>query len=55
MMPGILEVLKHVAKDNGLVWEKTLAEWKNNKQWHVEVRMDLLYPMLLLDLRSLRV
>ncbi len=39
MMPGILKVLKQVAKDNGLVWENTLREWKSKGQWHFEVRM----------------
>ncbi len=43
MMPGILKVLENVAKHNGLVWEKTLAEWKTKGQWHVEVRENVSY------------
>ncbi len=47
MMPGILKVLEQVAKDNGLVWEKTLAEWKSKGQWHVEVRENISYDVRL--------
>ncbi len=47
MMPGIVKVLERVAKDNGLVWEKTLAEWKSKGQWHVEVRENLSYDVRL--------
>jgi ferredoxin--NADP+ reductase len=37
MMPGILEAMESVAKEQGLSWEETLNGWKKNKQWHVEV------------------
>ena len=37
MMPGILEMLERVASSKGLEWEPTLARWKENHQWHVEV------------------
>mmetsp|Transcript_28283 Transcript_28283/g.39326 ORF Transcript_28283/g.39326 Transcript_28283/m.39326 type:complete len:381 (+) Transcript_28283:97-1239(+) len=37
MMPGVLEAMQNVAKDQGLDWDTTLQGWKKNGQWHVEV------------------
>ncbi|GAB5368584.1 hypothetical protein AAMO2058_001332000 [Amorphochlora amoebiformis] len=37
MMPGVLEAMENVAKDQGLSWEDTLKAWKKSGQWHVEV------------------
>lgn len=37
MMPGILEALESVVTSKGLDWSTTLAKYKSNGQWHVEV------------------
>ena len=37
MMPGILESLEGVAKEQGVDWTAKLSELKKNNQWHVEV------------------
>ena len=37
MMPGILEALENVARQQGIDWSAKLDELKANHQWHVEV------------------
>jgi len=37
MMPGILSALEQVATQRGLDWSETMAKYKTNNQWHVEV------------------
>jgi sulfite reductase alpha subunit-like flavoprotein len=37
MLPGILESLEGVAKEQGVDWTAKLSELKKNNQWHVEV------------------
>uniref|UniRef100_A0A0G4GKG6 ferredoxin--NADP(+) reductase n=1 Tax=Chromera velia CCMP2878 TaxID=1169474 RepID=A0A0G4GKG6_9ALVE len=37
MMPPILDTLKKVAESQGIDWDSKLKEWKESKQWHVEV------------------